>query len=147
MGLLAIGIFALAGWLIVTGRLQRMTAKDGMMLGVALVGAILMAKGRPAIGALPVAVAALYAHARTRRTTRRTGAGKAAAAPAGFAEAVEIVEARELLGLGRDADVEAIRAAHRRLIALAHPDRGGTEALARQINAARDLLLRHYGAR
>ena len=35
----------------------------------------------------------------------------------------------------------AIRAAHRRLIASVHPDKGGTEALAAQINAARDLLL------
>ena len=35
----------------------------------------------------------------------------------------------------------ARRAAHRRLIASVHPDKGGTEALAAQINAARDLLL------
>ncbi len=48
----------------------------------------------------------------------------------------------ELLGLDAGADRAAVITAHRRLIARTHPDSGGTEALARQINAARDHLLR-----
>ncbi|MFZ5748433.1 MAG: DnaJ domain-containing protein [Pseudomonadota bacterium] len=51
-------------------------------------------------------------------------------------------EARAVLGVGPDADADAIRAAHRRLIAAVHPDHGGSPELARQINAARDLLLK-----
>ena len=51
-------------------------------------------------------------------------------------------EARAILGVARDADVEAIRAAHRHLIAAVHPDRGGSAELARRINAARDVLLK-----
>lgn len=51
-------------------------------------------------------------------------------------------EARALLGVPADADAEAIRAAHRRLVAGTHPDRGGSADLTRRINAARDLLLR-----
>lgn len=50
--------------------------------------------------------------------------------------------ARALLGVGPDAGDDAIRAAHRRLVADAHPDRGGSEELAGRLNAARDLLLR-----
>jgi hypothetical protein len=54
----------------------------------------------------------------------------------------EEAEARALLGVGRDAGPEEIRAAHRRLVADAHPDRGGSGELARRINAARDRLLK-----
>ncbi|PAX07623.1 DnaJ domain-containing protein [Sphingomonas lenta] len=50
-------------------------------------------------------------------------------------------EARAVLGVAEDADADAIRAAHRRLIAGVHPDRGGSADLTRRINAARDLLL------
>lgn len=50
-------------------------------------------------------------------------------------------EAQSILGVGPDADEAEIRAAYLRLIRLAHPDRGGTEGLAAQLNAARDRLL------
>ena len=51
-------------------------------------------------------------------------------------------EARAVLGVAPDADSEAIRAAHRRLVGQVHPDRGGSADLTRRVNAARDLLLR-----
>ena len=51
-------------------------------------------------------------------------------------------EARDVLGLPADADEEAIRAAHRRLVSAVHPDRGGSAELTRRINAARDVLLK-----
>lgn len=50
-------------------------------------------------------------------------------------------EARAILGVAPDADEAAIRAAHRRLVAGVHPDRGGSAELARRVNAARDVLL------
>ena len=46
-----------------------------------------------------------------------------------------------VLGLGADADEAAIRAAHRRLLLAVHPDHGGSDELARRVNAARDTLL------
>lgn len=49
--------------------------------------------------------------------------------------------ARDLLGLPPGADARAIRTAHRRLMAEAHPDVGGTPERAGALNAARDLLL------
>ena len=60
MGVLTLLIAALAIWLIWTGKLQRMTAKDGMALGAALVGAVLAAKGKPVIGAPLLISAALF---------------------------------------------------------------------------------------
>lgn len=53
--------------------------------------------------------------------------------------------ARRLLGVDRAADEATIRAAHRRLMAEAHPDRGGSAEEARALNAARDLLLDRAG--
>ncbi|KEQ54093.1 DnaJ domain-containing protein [Sphingobium chlorophenolicum] len=136
MGLLALALIGLAAWLIWTGRLQRMSAKDGMALGAALVGAVVAAKGKPLIGAPLLIGATLFFLARGRRDKGK--AGKPAPQPV---SSHAVIDARKLLGVGPDADARAIRAAHRRLIASVHPDKGGTEALAAQINAARDLLI------
>ena len=54
-------------------------------------------------------------------------------------------QARQLLGVGPDADRKEILEAYARLIKLAHPDKGGTDGLAAQINAARDRLLGKSG--
>jgi hypothetical protein len=50
-------------------------------------------------------------------------------------------EAWALLGLQPGAGPEAVKAAHRRLMKLHHPDQGGSTALAARLNAARDRLL------
>jgi len=132
MGLLAFLLLSLAAWLIWTGRLLRMSAKDGMALGAALVGAVMAAKGRPLVGAPLLMGATLFFF--TQAQKKHKPAAK-------HVEEPSVAKARALLGVGPDADANMIRAAHRRLIASVHPDRGGTEALAAEINAARDLLL------
>jgi len=50
-------------------------------------------------------------------------------------------EALRVLGLAEGASKADIKAAHRRLMAQVHPDHGGSDYLAQQINAAKDLLL------
>ncbi len=57
-------------------------------------------------------------------------------------EALSESEARDILGVGERASEAEIQAAWRRLIATAHPDRGGTKGLAEKVNAARARLLR-----
>jgi hypothetical protein len=57
-------------------------------------------------------------------------------------QGMSLAEARATLGVGADASVADIRAAHARLIRVAHPDAGGTAGLAAQLNAARDRLLK-----
>lgn len=50
-------------------------------------------------------------------------------------------KARKLLAVRAEADRKDIIEAHRRLITMVHPDRGGTNAQVHEANAARDLLL------
>jgi DnaJ homolog subfamily C member 19 len=52
-----------------------------------------------------------------------------------------VTQARDLLGVESGATRDEVIAAHRRLTALVHPDRGGTTAAMQEANAARDLLL------
>ena len=49
--------------------------------------------------------------------------------------------AAEILGLPVEANADEIRLAHKRLMQKIHPDRGGSEALAKQINQAKDVLI------
>jgi len=56
-------------------------------------------------------------------------------------------EALEVLGLERGAAPEEIKQAHRRLMAKLHPDSGGSNFLATQINRAKDILLGKVGSK
>jgi len=51
-------------------------------------------------------------------------------------------EAREILGVAKDATREEINQAYKKQIKAVHPDHGGSDYLASKINAARSLLLR-----
>lgn len=55
---------------------------------------------------------------------------------------IDAAAARALLGVSAQASRTDIRAAHRRLIAEAHPDKGDASDRAARLNAARDLLLK-----
>ena len=63
----------------------------------------------------------------------------ASAGPAGDAP-MDAALARKILGVEEGATPDEVRQAHRRLMGL-HPDRGGSDYLAGQINRARDILL------
>ena len=51
-----------------------------------------------------------------------------------------VFNARKTLGVERTAKRGEILAAHKRLVAMVHPDRGGSNAQVHEANAARDLL-------
>jgi hypothetical protein len=65
--------------------------------------------------------------------------GSDRAPPAGGGMTVD--EACAILGVVHGASVQEIKEAHRRLMIKLHPDHGGSDYLATQINRARDVLL------
>lgn len=75
------------------------------------------------------------AHPDWREAAPKVGGG-------GFAEAMTPDEARRILELDEDADEDAIKEAHRRLMLKNHPDQGGSTYLAAKINQAKDVLLK-----
>lgn len=74
------------------------------------------------------------------------GRGGGDRAGAGPARAMTLDEAYLILGLKRGAKRDEVHAAHRNLMKRFHPDQGGSNYLASQINAAKDLLLKNIGA-
>lgn len=125
MGFVTLLAVAVVAWLYFTGKLGRERLDDIAALALAAVGIRMAATGRPLPAALLVGLAAGWWLWRRRRSPP-----------------MPVAEAHALLGIDASADAEAIRAAHRRLIAKVHPDKGGTPELAQRINAARDIALR-----
>lgn len=64
------------------------------------------------------------------------------ALPAPPQDGMSRAEALDVLGLAPGADEAAIRAAHRRLASLVHPDHSGSTYLMNKVDQARDTLLR-----
>eukprot|EP01033_Poteriospumella_lacustris_P010655 gene10655-7584_t len=60
----------------------------------------------------------------------------------GFEDKMTKREAALILGIRESAPVDKVKEAHRRVLLLNHPDRGGSEFLAAKINEAKDLLLK-----
>ena len=121
---------ALAGWAWWTGRLKQFTLEDGIAAAVFVLGLRFAATGKAIVGVPMMAGGLVWSLYRLRT---RGHAPKLPPMPAD--------EARRLLGVGGDAGLAEIRAAHRRLIAKVHPDAGGSTELANRVNAARDVLI------
>jgi hypothetical protein len=132
MGLLELLLLGTLGWLVWSGRIRKPDTGQIAALILAVVGGAIAARGRVMVGGI-MAIGGLVWLSRRPVPVRRS-AGTIADDP-------QAREAFDLLGLPIDADRAAVVEAHRRLIARTHPDAGGTEALARNINAARDYLL------
>ena len=138
---LALGCAVLAGLFWLSGRRGGLGGKQWRLLSAAL--AVVAFAGAAYVGvrgewgrAVVLVVVGLWL-ASTVRTAR------AASAPKGQ-PAINLgdAEARSILGVGPQASKAEIQAAYARLMRVAHPDAGGTDGLAAQLNAARDRLLR-----
>ena len=115
-------------WAWWNGRLKQFTIDDAIGASVFLLGVRMLTTGKVLIGAILMGGGLLYIGFRRGRFSHTP-------AP------MPLEDAQRLLGVPADASIADIRAAHRRLIARVHPDAGGSEELARRINAARDALI------
>ncbi len=126
--------------LILSGRAKTMSANDWLAVAIALIAVNFMRGGNWFFGGGLMLAAAAW------RGSKLLGAKKnepeAKRKPRNF----ELDRARSLLGIAETADQAAINAAWRSRLTEHHPDRGGDEELARQINRARDILLEEWEA-
>src|SRR3546814_2468552 len=83
-----------------TGRLRRMTGRDGIAIGMGLVGALLLMKGKPLVGVAPMILSGIYALWRFRNPP-----GPSPSIPARSSD-MQVAEARALLGLGENSRSE-----------------------------------------
>ncbi len=79
-----------------------------------------------------------YTQNHTRQSGQQSGQKSAGRANPGK---MTTSEARDILGIKPDASREEIIKAHKRMMHKVHPDRGGTDYLAAQLNQAKDTLL------
>ena len=83
-----------------------------------------------------------------RKSARESGAGMFSGWFAknfyhgGFEEKMTKREAALILGVREHATADRIKDAHRKILILNHPDRGGSPLLSAKINEAKDLLLK-----
>jgi hypothetical protein len=157
MGFLALGLVSLLALLVVASLAARLSARHLRLLALVTLFIIL------GVGLVVLALAGRYGLAaplgfimmwllRLWRVTRegdtantetgKTG-GKKSNRSGGKVGAsfMSEAEARDVLGVEATASREEIEAAYRDLIVKNHPDHGGTDWIAAQLNQARDILL------
>ena len=117
----------LIGWALFTGRL--FSAHLPPLL-FALGAAFITIRGHPIIGLAGIALAAAWFQGLRMRLAQNARKGE-----------ISVDHACQLLGVSTRDDADTVRAAHRALIAQNHPDKGGKDARAAELNQARDLLL------
>lgn len=126
--------------LLLSGRAKTMSPNDWLAVAIALVGVNFLRGGNWLFGGGLIAGALAWSGAKIFSTFGAVAQEKPKA------RNFELDRARSLLGVDEGADQAAIKAAWRTRLTEHHPDRGGDEELARQINRARDMLLEEIQA-
>jgi DnaJ family protein C protein 19 len=120
------GLIAILGILAITGHLNVITA--------AIAGLVaLLPRALHLVKYLPF-ISRLYQQ-------NKTGPQQTQTPPPRGKQTMSVEEAMEILGLKPGYKDEDVVLAHRRMMQKVHPDRGGSDYLAAQINKAKDTLM------
>jgi len=153
LGIALLAGFLLAGqWYVNADPKSILRVLKWLLVGLVLAAAaFFVATGKflLAVAAIPalipwlvrIRMAANAARAFHRMAGGGAGGGNRGGGPRSASGAMSRAEALDVLGLKEGATPDDIRDAHRRLIANLHPDKGGSDYLAAQINQAKDVLL------
>jgi hypothetical protein len=138
--LASIGVIVLVGKAAQGGRIpsNKLAVLLTGTIMLALLGAVLLTRGKWYF-AIPVLAGAISFGLQYKKLS---GLTRQNANTLASGSNMSVAEACAVLGITEDASVEDIKAAHRRLIDQLHPDKGGNDYLAAQINTARDTLLK-----
>ena len=152
MGFLAVGLVSLLALLLVASLATRLSVRHLRLLALVtlfiILGAglvVLALAGRYGLAA-PLGFIMMWLLRLWRVTRGSDNAGKAESAAddkAGM-QPMTVAEARDVLGVDAAASREEIETAYRDLIVKNHPDHGGTDWIAAQLNHARDILLNDH---
>lgn len=126
--------------IILSGRAKTMSSNDWLAVAIALIGVNFLRGGNWLFGGGLITAALAWSG------SKLLGTGKIGKAEIPKPRNFELDRARSLLGVTDSADKAKIKAAWRSRLTQHHPDRGGDEELARQINRARDILLQELEA-
>lgn len=126
MSLVALALLAGIAYLAWSGGLTKARLNLLLAVGLGIAAVRLMTTGQVALGVLAGGAAVVLG----------------GVSLGGRPDPARLAEARATLGVAEGATADEIRAAHRRLAATAHPDRGGSTEAMQRLNAARDLLLK-----
>lgn len=121
-----LAIAGLLGWAWWT---KKISSQQLPSLALMIVGGFLAARGQFLFGLGAIGVGAAWFAGSKRRLSNETS------------KQFTIDRARFLLGVSAHDDAEKIRMRHRALMSANHPDKGGSDEQAQQLNEARDLLL------
>jgi len=152
MGFLAVGLVSLLALLLVASLATRLSVRHLRLLALVTLFIILGA------GLVVLALAGRYGLAaplgfimmwllrlwRVSRGSDNADKAESAADDKAGTQPMTVAEARDVLGVDAAASREEIETAYRDLIVKNHPDHGGTDWIAAQLNHARDILLNDH---
>lgn len=114
--------------------------RAGLGLGAMILGGLMSLRGMSVIGVPLFATGLGLLGAIGKKHKRQQTGTTSSSPPSPQTPTMTRVQAASILGVAVEADAEAVRAAYLKLIKKVHPDQGGSDELARQVQRAYETL-------